>query len=256
MPDESDSNAASDKVEDAAKALLGGQMAASMPAVDLQTVSSHSQGPESLKTAEKQQEPPRAEPARQPAPASQPALVDAQGRTFDPLLHETDSNGQPVLRKGTNILKCRRVPLKAWKEESRIELPPEGAQQPQDQPETKPEPQVDPAKRAALQLAGATTIAGLQIQLMRTALGEHTASAEEERQMLVEQWQAVFQHYDVGAVHPLVGLAVVSGAIGVKAISHPEGNSRWQRWKQWARLQIGWLLHKMTGRRPVEPQEG
>lgn len=244
----------------AATELLGGKMAEQMPEVDLATVSGHQQAAEPLKPAENQQKP-APEPSPSPAaPASKTALVDAQGRTFNPLLHETDEHGQPVLRKGTSILKCRRVPLKEAKQESRVELgdapapAPDAAAAPGDQPQPQPQPAaVDPAKQEAMQRAGAATMAGLQIQLMKLALGEHTANTNEEREALVECWRETFAHYGMGAVHPLVGLSLITGAVVMKAINQPEGRSRWQRFTMWTRVKVGGLWLWLTGKR--KPKE-
>lgn len=255
---DADTEPAAAKVEDAAEALLGGQMAENMPEVDLSTVSSHQQPNEPLKSAENQPEMKPAAAPRPTAPASKAALVDAKGRTFNPLLHETDANGQPVLRKGTSILRCRRVPLRGAKQESRIELgaaPADATAATDQQPQQAEPPPVDPEEQAAMQRAGAATMAGLQIQLMRLALGEHTASGNDEREALVEAWRATFAHYGMGAVHPLVGLSLITGAVVMKAIQQPEGRSRWQRFTQWARLKVGGMIFKFTGRRSNQEPE-
>ena len=248
-------------VVDAAKELLGGSLAAAMPEVDLAVVGRQPQTEEPEKPAEKQQEAPA--PAAAPAPAksrSRTAHIDAKGRPFNPLLHETNEHGGPVFRTGTQILRCRRVPLKELKTTSTVQLDPEpsaGDDQPQTGSTPGVEPAQDPAKAKLQQEAAAATMAGLQVQLMRIALGPQTAEDETERAALTECWLDTFKHYGVGSFHPLMGLTVVTGMVIVKAINKPEGRSRWARLMLWTRLKVGGVWYWLTGRKakPARPDE-
>lgn len=255
-----------DSVANAAKELLGADPASSMPEVDLQAVATGMDDDDHQETAVNQQIPPPAAPApaapaQAAATASKPALVDSKGRLFDPLLHEHDDQGKPLLRADGQTLKCRRVPLTAAKTTSKVQLdtPAPAAGDPAAAASGTPQP-MDPEKAKKMREAGAATCAGMQIYLMRTGLGEHVAEADTDREALVDCWRDMFEYYGLQQMHPIVGLAVVTGMITFKALNEPEAQSRWQRGTLWLRLKLGGWWYWMTGKKakpaqaPVTPE--
>jgi hypothetical protein len=242
--------AVADQVEDAADALLTGNPADEMPAVELQAVAAEQAREIPQETAENQQIPaPSPAPAAAPQPASKPVLVDSQGRTFDPLLHETEDGVTPQLRADGKTIKCRRVPLREFKTTSKVQVDQPGAPAVEPAaPEPTPAP-VDPEKAKRMREAGARTIAGMQILVMRKALGEHIAGEESDQAALVECWQELFAHYGMGAVHPIVGLAVVTGMITFDGMKQAETRSAISRGWLRIKLAVGNLWLRMRGRR-------
>lgn len=235
--------AASNKVEDAAKALLGGNPKDEMPAVELQAVTADAVKEKSEKTAENQQETKRdAPPTAERQQDSRPVPMDEQGRTFDPLLHETEDGITPIFRKDGVTLKCRRVPLKEFKTASKAWIP-------QDEPAgqataeaVKPEVEpVDPEKAKRLREAGARTCAGVQLLVMRKALGSHLGEKEEDVQALVACWDDLFEYYGMERVHPIMGLAVVTGMITFDAARHEETRGKLLQFVTWCKVKIAAL---------------
>lgn len=227
------------KIENAAAALLGGNPADEMPEVELQAVATAQPEQKSGKSAENQRN-------------SIPVLVDSQGRTFDPLLHETEDGKAPLLRADGKTIKCRRVPLKEFKTTSKVQI---------DQPEsveggTAPAPETAPIDSAKLELqrkAGARTIAGIQIFIMRRSLGEHIAGSETDQTALVECWSEIFDHYGMERMHPIVGLAVVTGMITFDGMKEAQTRNALSRAWLWCKVQVGNLFLRTYGRK-AEPE--
>jgi hypothetical protein len=244
-------------VENAATALLGGNPADEMPEVDLQAVATAQANEKTQESAEKQQPPPHSPApatapasaaARAAAPTSKPVLMDEQGRTFDPLLHETDDGHTPLLRKDGKTIKCRRVPLKEFKATSKVQI-----DQP-DAPAVDPTPQqpepvpVDPAKVQRMREAGAATCAGIQILIMRKTLGEHIAAADSDQAALATCWEEMFEHYGMERMHPVLGLAMVTGMITFDGMKQAETRNALTRALLWCKVKIGNLFLRMHGR--------
>ena len=229
------------------KELLSQDLAATMPKVDLQAVT----------TAAKDQKPAENQQENSQSSSRETPVTDSMRRLFDPLLHETDADGKPVLRKDGKRLKCRRTPLKGYQKESKVFEEPAAAEQQQQQPEIEQQPEpVDAEKAEAMQLAGAATCAGLQLYMMRLGLGDHVGNNDLDRDALTGAWRDVFAHYGVGAVHPVIGLALVSGAITMKALDKPEARTRWQRGTLWLKLKIGGMWHWLMSRNePIKPKK-
>jgi hypothetical protein len=237
MSTESQAAPVTAKIENAAAALLGGNPADEMPEVELQAVATTQPEQKSGKSAENQRN-------------SVPVLVDSQGRTFDPLLHETEDGKTPLLRADGKTIKCRRVPLKEFKTTSKVQI---------DQPETgeataAPEPApIDSAKLELQRKAGARTIAGIQIFIMRRSLGEHIAGSETDQAALVECWSDLFDHYGMEKMHPIVGLAVVTGMITFDGMKEAQTRNALSRAWLWCKVQVGNLFLRTYGRK-AEPE--
>lgn len=230
-----------------------------MPEVDLQAVAAAQSAPNSEKPAENQQVPPPAAPstpapAAAKQPASTPAPVDSQGRAFDPLLHETTEDGRPVFRTDGVTLKCRRTPLKELKTASRVgEAPqadtaPAGDQAAAQAAPASAEP-VDPEKAKRMREAGAKTCAGIQILIMRKSLGEHIAATDSDQAALAACWEDMFDYYGMERMHPVLGLAVVTGMITFDGMKEKETRSAINRAWLWCKVKVGGAFLWMTGRR-------
>lgn len=213
--------------------------------------------PAAIKAEEERQqapEPAAAPPADSPAPAaaakpraSKPAAVDADGRPFDPLVHECTDDGKPVFRADGKTLKKRRTPLKEWKQQSRVELDPLNA-------EPAPETETEAAPRASEMEVRATamTLAGVQIMVMRAAFGEKLAEEQAQQEELIGAWTRVLDHYGMGALHPVLGLGLVSGGVVVAAMKHEETQSKVQKlvhWMQHRALSVlQWIKSRFGGK--------
>jgi hypothetical protein len=205
--------------------------------------------------------PAAADPVSKPAaapggkPKSKAAAVDVDGRTFDPLLHECTPQGEPIFRSDGKTLKKRRTPLKEWKQTSRVGFDDAFAGE-QDAPGAKEAEPVGPSSQEMELLASAATLAGLQLMLMKAALGPRLGDDESERQQLVSAWVRVFQHYGLGQLHPVMGLAMVSGGIVVSALRHEETVSRFQKLSHWVQHKLLSVWQWLRGRRgrPAETQ--
>lgn len=188
-------------------------------------------------------------------PKSAPAPVDMFGRPFDRRLHETNADGSPVIStsgKRMGKIRCRRQPLREYAEESTIG----------DQPQAAPadgEPQAAPAmdaEAAAQQRkAVAQTFAGMQLMVMRMALGPDVGSDEEQQKGLAQSWEAVVAYYDMRPVHPLLGVALVSCTIVVASMNKPETRTRLQQLTSWAKVRAYALWLRITGRRARPAQQ-
>lgn len=263
---DADLEPAATKVENAADALLGGNPADEMPAVDLQAVAAAQASGKTAESAENQQNPPpspapAAAPAAAPQPASKPVLLDAMGRTFDPLLHETDDGITPKLRADGQTIRCRRMPLKEFKTTSKVDLgtPAPAAGDPVAATTPPPAP-MDPEKAKKMREAGARTCAGIQIFIMKRSLGDHVAEKETDQAALVDCWTEMFEHYGLEKMHPIVGLAVVTGMITFDGMKEKETRNAVSRALLWCKVKLGNLFLRVRGRKPepmpaAEPKE-
>jgi len=215
-------------VENADK-LLVGNPASEMPEVELQAVTTEAHEIKTEKTAENQQK----------TTTSKAVLVDSQGRTFDPLLHETEDGTTPLLRADGKTIKCRRIPLKELKTASRVHI--EQKEPTADTDNKKPE--LDEEKIEMQRKAGAMTLAGIQIFIMRKSLGQHIAAKETDQKALAECWDDMFSHYGVSRMHPVLGLAVITGMITFEGMQQEETRNALSKAWLWLRLKIGaiWL---------------
>lgn len=253
MPASAEDSQPAPAVEDAGKALLGGNPADEMPEVELQAVTAANEKQKTEKTAEKQQEPtapaaPTAPPAAETQPTSKAAPVDSQGRTFDPLLHECTDDGEPVYRADGVTLKCRRVPLKEFKTKSKVNLGQPAQEPAAGKPEAPKVEPVDPEKEKRMREAGAKTMAAVQLLVMRKGLGEHIGQTDSDTAALVQCWAEIFDHYGVGKVHPVVGLCVVSGMLVFDGMREAETRNALSRAWLWCKVKVGSLWLRMRGR--------
>lgn len=182
-------------------------------------------------------------------PRSAPAPVDMFGRSFDPRLHETTADGKPVIStsgKRMGKIRCRRQPLKEYTQESTIGDQPEAAAA-GDEPQPAAEPD---AETVALQRkVVAQTIAGAQLLLMRMALGSDVGAEKEQRDGLIESWEAIVAYHDVRTFNPWLGLVITSGAIVVANMHKPTVADRLHQLTSWAKLKAYALWLRITGRR-------
>lgn len=197
---------------------------------------------------------PTQRPAAAAKPRGEPALVDMHGRTFDPLLHECTPDGKPILNtygKRAGKLKCRRTPLKEWRSESAIG---DEAAAPADAAVAGDAPQAPPALDAeaiaAQRKAAAATLGGLQIALMRMALGPELATEQAEGAALVQSWEAVLAYHDVQSFNPWIGLALCTGGVVMASMHKPDTRSRLARLTEWTKVRLYALWLRVTGRKP------
>ncbi len=183
---------------------------------------------------------------------SKPAPVDKNGRPHDPLIHETREDGSPVFRDDGVTLKLRRTPLKEWKRTSRVNL----------DPPAPPQAAADGALEAAtpeerameLQASGAT-LAGLQLMMMKAALGPKIGDEEAQREELCRAWVRIFKHYGMAELHPVMGLAMVTGGIVVAGLQHEETQGRFQKVSNWFQHRMLSFWQWLTGRRRQKPAD-
>lgn len=245
---------AADKVEDAAAALLSGNPSDEMPTVDLQAVAAEQAKEKTADSAERQQNPtpspaPSPAPAAAPQPTSQPVLVDGEGRTFDPLLHETEDGKTPLLRADGKTIKCRRVPLKEFKTTSKVQIDQPAPAAADPAPAIPAPAPMDPEKEKMLREASAKMCAGIQLLVMRKGLGEHIGQQESDQTALVECWDEIFTYYGMGRMHPIVGLAAVTGMITFDGMKQAETRNALTRALLWCKVKIGSLWLWMHRRR-------
>lgn len=195
--------------------------------------------------------------------------LDARKRPFDPTLHECTLDGKPVLsidgldsealarvkpvlRTGGKLLKGRTAPLKPG-----AYIPPEAEAPPviDGQGEGVPVAEgVAPAPGAsdAELVAAAETLTAVQLLLMRAALGEKVGKRDDHQTALIESWRKVMQHYHMGALHPVVGLGIVTGAIVLEGMKEAETQSRLQRFGVWLKVKAGGWWLWLTKRKPKQ----
>ncbi len=182
-------------------------------------------------------------------PRSRAAPVDMHGRPFDPRIHETNPDGTPVIStsgKRMGKIRCRRQPLREYTEQSSIGDPPEAVAA-GDQPQANV---ADDAEAVAMQRkVVAQTCAGVQLLVMRMALGPDVGSEKEQTEGLIQSWEAIVAYHDVRTFNPWIGLVITSGAIVVASMNKPETRSRLQQLTSWAKLKAYSLWLRMTGRR-------
>ncbi len=198
-----------------------------------------------------------AAPAVKPAGPSTIPLTCANGMTFDPVHHECTLFGKPihnlanlspekmallvpVLRADGKTLKRRRSPLAEIQTTSHAPDPSE-----LDPPPVAPAAPAPAAGQPAVALATAAptdaevkacaaTVSGLQLMLMRAALGDKIGEDQEQRDALTGTWEATIRHYGWGAFHPLLAVAVVTGGMIVTAATkHEETRTRLGQCKDW-----------------------
>lgn len=182
-------------------------------------------------------------------PKSRAAPVDMYGRPFDPRLHETNADGTPVIStsgKRMGKIRMRRQPLKEYTQESTIGDEAE-ATAAEDAPQATPAFDADAA--AMQRKAVATTLAGMQLMVMRMALGPDVAAEKEQSDGLAQSWEAVVAYYDMRPIHPMVALMFTTGAIVVGSMNKPETRTRLQKLTEWAKVRAYALWLRITGRR-------
>ncbi len=185
-------------------------------------------------------------PASTGAKASRAAYRDARGKLHDPRIHETNPDGSPALRLDGKTIKMRKHPLKDWKAQSRVVY---------DEPAPVVDPQVQMASEAReMEMeASAATLAGLQLMMMKAALGEKIGDEEAQRVELIRSWKRVFVHYGMGELHPVVGLAMVTGGIVVTGLQHEDTRTRFQKLSNWFQHRMLSVWQWLTGKRKPRP---
>lgn len=194
-------------------------------------------------------------------PPSQPAAVDMFGRPFDPRVHETDAKGGPVFNtygKRAGKLKCRRTPLREYTSTSTIGdgvAAPDAGVAGEAAPAQAAAPELDPEAVALQRKAAAATLTGLQLVLMRMALGPEIGEPQDQRDALTQSWESVLAYHDVRAFNPWIALAICTGGVVVANMHKPETRSRFHQLTAWAKVKAYALWLKITGRKP-KPEPG
>lgn len=238
-----------------AAALLGPSLVAEMPPAEPAVLAVDSE-----KSAEKPAKPATGSAPSAAAPAAKGSkagstkpATDVDGRTFDPLIHETTDDGQPVLRTDGRTLKKRRVPLKEYRTTSTVgEVPAEGDPAAEPAPEVQT-PAEDAAKAEMMIKASAATMTGVQLSLMRLALGPACGNQDPEREGLMQCWEEVLRYHGVSTVNPWIGLAMVSGMVAFRAVHEPANESAVTKLKHWFQRKGLAVWQWITGRRTEKP---
>ncbi len=233
------------EVLDASK-LFDGRLIDDMPDVKESAIAAEEEKPQPASSVERGSPAPK-KPSTQAQQSGIPP-VDSKGRLFDPILHETNEDNTPRLRQNGQ-LSIRRHPLKSARRISRVATAAELGQEPADGAIPAP------GGRDSEILAGAATCAGLQLMFMKMALGPKCGDDDAQKTELVAAWVGVFKHYEIGAFHPLVGLAMVSGGIVVASMQHEESKSSIKKLGNWLQHKALSVWQWFTGRRKPEPIE-
>ncbi len=191
-------------------------------------------------------------PPTKPDLASKPAPTDSKGRTFDPRIHEQTADGRPIFCKESPYLKQRRHPLPSWKSASVVQEPAAPVEGAVSAAPTAP----DASKEE--QLAAAQTFAGVQLLIMRRAFGESIAKRQDEAGQLVDAWTKVLNHYGMGAMHPILGLTLVSTGLVMANVNEPDTRSSLAKLRDWfERLGLGlWQrIRRRFGWREAKQEE-
>ena len=171
-----------------------------------------------------------AERATDNAPQSEPIQADNRGDTFDPAIHVTDADGNPVLTKAGNYRKrpgrkAGSVPTSSIYSEP---------------PPTQAEPALpDPAARAAADtlFTLGVTLGGeewLPIQSPETGL--------DERAEMIGAFDAYFKAAGIVDIPPGLALSIAVGGYALPRFTQPKTRTRMQRAKD--RVAAWWLKRK------------
>jgi hypothetical protein len=138
-----------------------------------------------------------------------------------------------------------------------VPVPAAGSYMPPDDPPAAPAAPAVGASLAKQREAAAKTLAACNVLVLRAALGKNLASGDDETAALAESWGAVLTHYGMETMHPLVGVALVNGALIANALNHEETQTRLEKIWTWTRGRMVrlWLWWKER-KKPAAPASG
>lgn len=161
-------------------------------------------------------------------------MAAAKADGFDPDIHMTDGQGQPIKTKGGAYRKKPGVKKSGSK--SVVNTGQKSAKEIQAQMEAE--------KTEAENLQSAVVVSGILENLQMKLISEEFKYDDLERRTNVENWKATFEHYGGVNISPPVALAMDHATIILKRSQMKETSSRFALAKTWLKNKFSFIKRK------------